>query len=190
MKDTGEMQLIDGVNPPKGLSFPYLHECLLCTFQYSKTDPGWLSPGMQIRENCRAALFEQSRLDLIEITRDTPTTIRCEDDVEKIFETISFRIKGNIFFCLRLNVNEFWWVFNFLAYFRNHQKRNHRKWPDNRSGHHHSGFLNFICGWNRRRHKIVPWSGNEIGNISINSFYVILIVHKFFKSPEYKSERL
>ena len=139
--------------------------------------------------------FEQSRLDLIEITRDTPTTIRCEtielDDVEKISETISFRIKGKIFFCLRLNFDEFWWVFNFLAYCRNHQKRNHRKWPNNRSGHHHSdGFFHFICRRNRRRHKIVPWSGNEIGNISINSFYVILIEHKFFKSPEYKSERL
>ena len=66
---------------------------------------------MQIRENCRAALFEQSRLDLIEITRDTPTTIRCEtielDEVEKISETISFQIKGKIFFCLRLNFDEF-----------------------------------------------------------------------------------
>ena len=165
---------------PKVDHFPYLHECLLCTFEYSKTDPGWLSPGMQIRENCIAALFEQSRLDLIEITRDTPTTIRCEDDVEKISETISFRIKGKIFFCLRLNFDDI----SKLTYCRN-------QWPDNRSGHHHSdGFLNFICGWNRRRHKIVPWSGNEIGNISINSFYVILIVHKFFKSPEYKSERL
>ena len=47
------------------------------------------------------------RLDLIEITRDTPTTIRCDDDVEKISETISFRIKGKIFFCLRLNFDEF-----------------------------------------------------------------------------------
>ena len=50
------------------------------------------------------------RLDLIEITRDTPTTIRCEtielDDVEKISETISFRIKGKIFFCLRLNFDD------------------------------------------------------------------------------------
>ena len=156
---------------------------ILCTFEYLKTDPGWLSPGMQI-EKCKKDLLAQRRLDLIEITRDTPTTIRCEtielDDVEKISETISFRIKGKIFFCLRLNFDDI----SKLTYCRN-------QWPDNRSGHHHSdGFLNFICGWNRRRHKIVQWSGNEIGNISINSFYVILIVHKFFKSPEYKSERL
>ena len=163
---------------PKVDHFPYLHECLLCTFEYSKTDPGWLSPGMQIRENCRAALFEQSRLDLIEITRDTPTTIRCEDDVEKISETISFRIKGKIFFCLRLNFDDI----SKLTYCRN-------QWPDNRSGHHHSdGFLNFICGWNRRRHKIVQWSGNEIGNISINSFYVILIEHKFSNHRNIKAK--
>ena len=160
---------------PKVYHFPYLHECpCYVLFSILKTDPGWLSPGMQI-EKCE--LFPSitliCRLDLIEITRDTPTTIRCEtielDDVEKISETISFRIKGKIFFCLRLNFDDI----SKLTYCRN-------QWPDNRSGHHHSdGFLNFICGWNRRRHKIVPWSGNEIRNISINSFYVILIKHEF-----------
>ena len=31
---------------------------------------------------------------------------------------------------------------------------------------------------------------DQVGNVSINSFYVILIEHKFFKSPKYKSEKL
>jgi hypothetical protein len=65
---------------------------------------------MQIGEKCdEFPYFTQSRLDLIEITRDTPTTFRCDviTEQEKISETISFRIKGKIFFCLRLNFNEF-----------------------------------------------------------------------------------
>ena len=90
------MQLIDEANPPKGLFFMsvYYGMCL----SILKTDSGWLSPGMQIRKNCEEFLcYEQSQLDLIEITRDTPTTLGCEtidEGVEKISETISFRIKG------------------------------------------------------------------------------------------------
>jgi hypothetical protein len=64
--------------------------------------------GFQVTHN-NLLTFKQSRLDLIEITRETPTTFRCDviTQQETISETISFRIKGNDLFSLSLNSNEF-----------------------------------------------------------------------------------
>ena len=72
--------------------------------------------GFQVTHNNQLS-FKQSRLDLIEITRETPTTFRCDviTEQETTSETISFRIKGKGLFSLSLNSNEF---NEFLTYCR------------------------------------------------------------------------
>ena len=64
--------------------------------------------GFQVSHNNQLS-FKQSRLDLMEITRETPTTIRCDviTKQETTSETNSFRIKGKGLFSISLNSNEF-----------------------------------------------------------------------------------
>ena len=64
--------------------------------------------GIQVTHNNQDS-FKQSRLDLMEITRETPTTFRCDviTKQETTSETISFRIKGKGLFSISLNSNEF-----------------------------------------------------------------------------------